>query len=105
MSRRDSKAGNDARLQDVLAEASQLDGNARQAYLDEACAGNPALRAEVESLLGAVDADPAFMAEPTVAARPAVAGDAMPPPSHLVSGERLVDRRAADAMATAALVG
>src|SRR6187401_118621 len=68
MSRRDPNVEDDARLQDVLAEASQLDGDARRAYLDRECAGDPALRAEVQSLLGAVDADPAFMADPTVVA-------------------------------------
>jgi serine/threonine protein kinase len=36
----------------------------RAAYLDEACAGNSQLRADVEALLGAHAADPAFLEQP-----------------------------------------
>jgi len=36
----------------------------RAAYLDEACAGNPQLRADVEALLRAHDTDPGFLEQP-----------------------------------------
>jgi tetratricopeptide (TPR) repeat protein/tRNA A-37 threonylcarbamoyl transferase component Bud32 len=36
----------------------------RAAYLDEACAGNPGLRADVEALLRAYAADPGFLEQP-----------------------------------------
>jgi formylglycine-generating enzyme required for sulfatase activity/serine/threonine protein kinase/WD40 repeat protein len=40
----------------IFAAALELQGNERRAYLDQACAGNPELRSEVEGLLAA-DAD------------------------------------------------
>src|SRR5262249_4744598 len=36
----------------------------RAAYLDEACAGDPRLRADVEALLRAHDTDPGFLEQP-----------------------------------------
>ena len=38
-------------VKEILFEASQLAGAQRRAFLDSACAGDAALRAEVESLL------------------------------------------------------
>ena len=48
-----SAPGADAKS--IFAEALQLRGAERAAYLDQACAGNPALRQEVESLLAAYE--------------------------------------------------
>jgi len=51
-----------SRIAELLSEALERDGESRTAFLDEACAQNPSLRAELESLLaahqagGAVDA-------------------------------------------------
>lgn len=45
-----------ARIKEVLFEVSALEGGARAAFLDEACALDPELRAEVESLLSYHDA-------------------------------------------------
>jgi WD40 repeat protein len=56
----------------------------RAAYLDAACAGDPGLRAGVESLLRAHDADPAFLEqpagppEPTAGLPPGPAGEPGP---------------------------
>ncbi len=54
------------RVREVYAEAAALAGAERAAYLDVACAGDAALRAEVESLLEAAERRPGFLAEPTV---------------------------------------
>ncbi|MEO0740444.1 MAG: serine/threonine-protein kinase [Bacteroidota bacterium] len=51
-----------ARLDALLDVAFDLDGEARAAYLDEACGGDPALRAEAEALLAADDAAETFLA-------------------------------------------
>ena len=39
----------------IFNEALELDSSACAAYLDRACAGDPALRARVEELLALVD--------------------------------------------------
>ena len=50
---------------EVFGEALELDPEARVAYLDRACVGDPALRAEMESLLAAHAAGaPAFFGRP-----------------------------------------
>ncbi|MBS1823820.1 MAG: serine/threonine protein kinase [Acidobacteria bacterium] len=41
------------RIEQIFHEASELDGTARGVFLDQACGGDAALRAEVESLLAA----------------------------------------------------
>ncbi|MEL7168137.1 MAG: protein kinase, partial [Bacteroidota bacterium] len=51
-----------ARLDTLLDVAFDLDGEARAAYLDGACGGDPALRAEAEALLAADDAAETFLA-------------------------------------------
>ena len=51
-----------ARVATVVAGVHGLDGTARAAYLDAACAGDPALRAEVESLLAQDAALPPLLA-------------------------------------------
>ncbi len=43
------------RLEEVFEEASALPGEARAEFLDRACSGEAALRAEVEAMLGACD--------------------------------------------------
>jgi non-specific serine/threonine protein kinase/serine/threonine-protein kinase len=40
-----------ARIKAIIVDARELEGEAREAWLDRACAGDSALRAEVESLL------------------------------------------------------
>ena len=56
-----------SRVAEVVASAHELAGRDRASYLDEACAGDAALRAEVESLL-AYDADqPGLLATDAVA--------------------------------------
>ena len=51
----------------VFSAAADLDGPSRNAYLDEACRQDPALRAAVESLLGAHDNAGSFGEAPVVA--------------------------------------
>jgi eukaryotic-like serine/threonine-protein kinase len=50
-----------AGLKAILLEARTLTGAARQVYLDRVCHGNPALREEIESLLGFESAVPSLM--------------------------------------------
>ncbi len=60
----------------VLKGALELDEGKRRAYLDEVCAADAELRAEVETMLGLeAEADP-FLAEPAVASASAKLGDA-----------------------------
>ena len=51
----------------ILEQAAGLSGDARAAYLREACGGDDALRAEVDSMLAAKDEQEDFLAEPTCA--------------------------------------
>ncbi|MDT7809762.1 MAG: eukaryotic-like serine/threonine-protein kinase [Acidobacteriota bacterium] len=52
------------RIEEVFHEALPLDAAARAAYFDGACAGDAALRAEVESLLAALKGREGFLQEP-----------------------------------------
>ncbi|MFG0283203.1 MAG: protein kinase [Phycisphaerales bacterium JB039] len=49
---------------DIFGKAVQLRGEARVAYLDEACGADAALRVEIDSLLEAHDAAGTFLGEP-----------------------------------------
>src|SRR5574338_336389 len=51
-------------LTPILDEAFELDPNERPAYLDRACAGDSALRADIESLLEASLASGEFLEAP-----------------------------------------
>ena len=53
-----------ARAHEVFDAAVQLRSDERNAYLDEACSGDPALRAEVASLLAAHDGSLDFIERP-----------------------------------------
>ena len=48
------------------------DEQERSAYLDRACAGDPALRARVDILLAASDDDDGFLEAPAIAAEPTI---------------------------------
>ena len=65
-------AGSD-RLQSILIGASELPPGERAAYLDAACRGDAALRAEVESLLRSHEGAGRFLSEPTAAVPPPAA--------------------------------
>jgi len=54
------------RLKEVFAGARALPASARQAYLSAACAGNEALRQEVESLLASDERAKTFLESPAV---------------------------------------
>ena len=62
------------RIEDILAEALRWPAEERAARLDEACADDARLRAEVESLLEAHDEVGEFLSDPDVAAAPESAG-------------------------------
>ena len=54
-----------SRIEAIFGHALELAPNERNAYLDQACADDPAVRAEVESLLACdADASPTFLAKP-----------------------------------------
>ena len=54
-----------SRVQQIFAEAAELSGAKRNQYLGDACSDDPAIRAEVESLLAAHEGAGKFMASPT----------------------------------------
>ena len=73
------------RLKEVFAGARALPASDRQAYLAAACAGNEALRQEVESLLASDELAKSFLESPAV-----VFGDGTPHPAQLmIEGRRL----------------
>ena len=73
------------RAKDVFANARALPASDRQAYLSAACAGNEALRQEVESLLVSDERAKSFLESPAV-----VRGDGTPHSAPLmVEGRRL----------------
>jgi eukaryotic-like serine/threonine-protein kinase len=53
-----------ARIENVLAQALDLPRDQRSKFLDEACAGDSALRMEVESLLAEHESEPGFLESP-----------------------------------------
>ena len=55
-----------ARVREVYLEAAELPGDQQPEFLDRVCAGDAALRAEVESLLASAARRPAFLQSPTV---------------------------------------
>ena len=57
------------RIDRILDVALDLPPGSRAAYVDEACAGDAALRREVEELLLAADAPRSFLAAPAAPAR------------------------------------
>jgi serine/threonine protein kinase len=78
------------RIQEILAEATELEAASRGGFLDEACRGDPELRREVDSLLSSLAASPGFLDSPAIEAvtglSPATPAAASP---SLVRGTRL----------------
>ena len=60
----------DERLREVLNEAAALPAAQRPEALDAACAGDSELRAQLESLLDALDGGTGFLENPTLHAGP-----------------------------------
>ena len=55
-------------IKEIFVEALELDSDAeRAAYLDRACAGEPLVRARVETLLGAIGQAGSFLEAPALA--------------------------------------
>ena len=72
-------------LKEVFAGARALPASERQAYVSVACAGNEALRQEVESLLASDERAASFLESPAV-----VWGDGTPQPAQpMIEGRRL----------------
>ena len=63
------------RVQEVLAEAAGLEAPKREAFLDEACRGDPELRKEVDSLLSSLQAASAGFLESPAIPEGAAAGE------------------------------
>src|SRR5579864_3012619 len=59
-------AHGDAHLREILDHAAELPPKQRGAFLDSACAGNPELRSEVESLLYSLERTDGLLGEPTI---------------------------------------
>src|SRR5262245_17674859 len=84
---------------EVFAEALKFATPAeRAAYLDGACAGNPRLRADVDALLRARAADPAFLEQPAVP--PTAPGDPGPGAALLAGRYRLLEEIGEGGMGT-----
>ncbi|MBS0198660.1 MAG: protein kinase [Planctomycetes bacterium] len=65
-----------AQVRDLYLEVSELPESDRAGLLDQRCAGNAELRAEVQSLLAAAARRPEFLAAPTAPAMPCAAAEA-----------------------------
>jgi serine/threonine protein kinase len=65
MSHEGSPSG-DARTKAIFSDALDLQGPARTAHLDSACAADPDLRRRVEALLAAAEKPDRFLSDPTV---------------------------------------
>lgn len=77
------------KLRQILQEAAELPPDRRSAFLDCACAGNAELRAEVESLLTALEGPDRLLDEPTI--RPSRVRVTAESPSRASSVTRLGD--------------
>lgn len=73
------------RIEEICFGAMQRTGAEREAFLRDQCADDPELRAEIESLLTASEANPDFLARPAVslAGLAAPEGDEMDTPAHI----------------------
>ena len=80
-----------ARAEPIVAEALALTAGARTAWLDQACAGDAALRREVESLLAFEHAATAFLERPALEDAARQMGDELDP--GVLVGEQLGDYR------------
>jgi eukaryotic-like serine/threonine-protein kinase len=65
------------RVADIVEEALERDGTEQRALLDTACAGDPALRAEVESLLGFRGQAETFIEQPAIEANAELLADSL----------------------------
>ena len=53
------------RVREIFDGAIERHGDARQAFLDGACAGDTSLRAKIEGLIAAAEKEDEFLSEPT----------------------------------------
>src|SRR5688572_23065153 len=77
-----------SRAKEIFGEALERQGKSRSAYLDGACAGEPAMRSRVEVLLRAAEADDPFLSGATLSDRDSPAGSPDSPPIVQVPAEK-----------------
>src|SRR5580698_9159650 len=80
----------------IFAAALELPSDQRGAYLDQACAGDGALRGRVEALLRVHDDAGNFFDKLASAAQPTSAGEAMPGTSGTIRIPGLTSAKAGD---------
>ncbi len=68
----------ETRLEEVFQEAADRSGREREEFLDKACAGDPALRREVEKLLDCMDKPSALLEEPLLETRSDAVAEGLP---------------------------
>ncbi|MDP9190792.1 MAG: serine/threonine protein kinase [Acidobacteriota bacterium] len=73
-------------VDEIFAAALELEGSARQRFLDERCVGDAALRGEVESMLGFARASEDFLETPVMAA----ADEAWTQQGHAIDNARFI---------------
>lgn len=84
---------NQPSLDDIFQTACDLPPNERKAYLDDVCAGNEALRRQVESLIKYDTADNSFMAQPAIQE---MAHQFVPAPAKSNSPQQMIGKRIAN---------
>ena len=89
------------KVSDLFRAACELAPDARTAFLDQACAKNPEVRAEVEALLAHDDQHPSFLEETA----PTVEQQKTPPPpmalnitAHVASHTLILDQLIVEAL-------
>ena len=82
---------NAQRVKEVFADALELPGGARAAFLDSACARDAGLRAEVQSLLSAAESTDALLGAPLGGQDLAPLVPLREGPGAMVGNYRLVD--------------
>jgi len=95
----DQKAGEWERIREILDSALKLRPDQRQPYLDEACAGDPALRSEVESLIAASE-QPAFLDRDLLPSLTPTLNMTAVHAARTIGSYRIVDRIGAGGMGT-----
>lgn len=92
MNKNNNKNASWDRVSTLFAAAAELPPERRQEFLSAACGQDPALRAEVESLLAVHDIDPDFLHRPGAEVHPRPPDDAVGAAGQVVGGYQLLHR-------------